>query len=210
MCFNLKVSLFTFIVGMLGSLLLIKYGNPKYKIENLVFGIFLMFISGIQLMDFLFWIDLYNKIGINHITTLIGPLYNVGHPVVLYLIKLLFCNHNNASNFTNVGMLILNALYVVYLGNMYKNFITQEKSLTTSTNKTNGHLEWKWLKYANPFYYTILLAINIFYLTDFKYSLFLFLITYLFLYLSYTYFSYSAGEIWCFFGVSIPLFMILF
>ena len=45
MCFNYKISLLTFIIGLLGSLALIKYGNPKYKNENYIFGIFLIFIA---------------------------------------------------------------------------------------------------------------------------------------------------------------------
>jgi hypothetical protein len=40
-------------------------------------------------MDFLFWIDLQNKLGINYIITLLGPLLNVGQPLILYVIKLL-------------------------------------------------------------------------------------------------------------------------
>jgi hypothetical protein len=73
MCFNYKVSLFTFIIGTVFSILLFKYGNKKYKLENKVSGIFLIFISLIQFMDFLFWIDIKNEYGINKITTIIGP-----------------------------------------------------------------------------------------------------------------------------------------
>ena len=65
MCFNYKVSLFTFAIGTIFSILLIKYGNKKYMLENKITGIFLIFISLIQFMDFLFWIDLKNTIGIN-------------------------------------------------------------------------------------------------------------------------------------------------
>jgi hypothetical protein len=78
MCFNYKVSLFTFSLGIVFSLLLIHYGNKKYILENTVSGTFLIFISFIQLMDFLFWIDLKNHLGINKITTILGPILNVG------------------------------------------------------------------------------------------------------------------------------------
>ena len=87
MCFNYKVSLFTFTLGTLFSILLINYGNKKYALENKVSGIFLIFISVIQLMDFLFWIDLKNKIGINKVTTILGPILNICQPTILYLIK---------------------------------------------------------------------------------------------------------------------------
>jgi len=76
MCFSSQISILTFTIGTVFSLLLIKYGNPIFKKENLASGIFLVFISMIQGMDFLFWIDLKNKLGINKITTIFGPILN--------------------------------------------------------------------------------------------------------------------------------------
>ena len=40
MCFNYKISLLTFIIGIISSLCLIIYGNKKYYKENIVTGIF--------------------------------------------------------------------------------------------------------------------------------------------------------------------------
>jgi hypothetical protein len=54
-----------------------------------------------------------------------------------------------------------------------------------------------------------MLAINIFYLSNFTYSLIAFLVTYFFLYLSIIYFSYRIGELWCFFGSFIPIIMFI-
>ena len=104
MCFNYKVSLFTFIIGVIFSLLLVKTGNR----ENLVTGIFMIFISFIQFMDFLFWIDINNTFGINKITTIVGPILNVCQPTILYLIKY-FYYKPDVFNF--VGL--LNLLYFI-------------------------------------------------------------------------------------------------
>ena len=204
MCFSAKASLITFLLGTTFSILLIKYGNPTYKSDNYVFGIMLLFISSIQLMDFTFWMDLKNTMGLNKLATLIGPLLNVGQPTIFYIIKLLYFKPDvlSAANF-NWQVMVLNALYALYLLAMYFRFITTEKQLTTSTS--HGHLDWPWLKYANPYFYLILFAVNIFYLTNFNYSLGMFIITYLFLYLSYKWFPYSIGELWCFFGSFIPV-----
>ena len=208
MCFNAKTSLFTFLIGMIGSILLIFYGNKKYKMDNIVFGIFLIFISLIQLMDFLFWIDIKNKLGINKLLTFIGPLLNIGQPLILYIIKLIYYKPNiyTYTNF-NLPVAILNFLYFIYLFSIYYQFIIKEKILITSTK--DGPLSWPWIKYYNPAFYLILFAINIFYLTNFNYSLLLFVITYLFLLLSMKYFYYSAGELWCFFGAFIPILMFI-
>ena len=65
MCFNYETSLFTFLVGTIFSIILMEYGNTEFMSENEVSGIFLVFISLIQLMDFLFWIDINNDYGIN-------------------------------------------------------------------------------------------------------------------------------------------------
>jgi hypothetical protein len=158
-------------------------------------------------MDFLFWIDLKNKLGINKITTIVGPILNVGQPIILYLIKYFYYKPNIfvLTNF-NLPVALINLLYFIYLIIFYYNFISSTKLITTVED---GHLKWPWLKHANSTFYLILFAINIFYLVDFKYSSLLFLITYLFFFLSVKYFYYRAGELWCFFGAFIPLFMFL-
>ena len=202
MCFSAKASLITFLLGTTFSILLIKYGNPTYKSDNYVFGIMLLFISSIQLMDFTFWMDLKNTMGLNKLATIIGPLLNVGQPTIMYIIKLLYFKPDvlSAVNF-NWQVMVLNASYALYLLYMYFRFITTEKQLITTTR--NGHLDWPWLKYTTS-YYNLIFAVNIFYLTDFNYSLGIFIITYFFLYLSYKWFPYSIGELWCFFGAFIP------
>ena len=202
MCFSAKTSLITFLLGTTFSILLIKYGNPTYKSDNYVFGIMLLFISAIQLMDFTFWMDLKNTMGLNKLATIIGPLLNVGQPTIMYIIKLLYFKPDvlSAVNF-NWQVMVLNASYALYLLYMYFRFITTEKQLITTTR--NGHLDWPWLKYTTS-YYNLIFAVNIFYLTNFNYSLGIFIITYFFLYLSYKWFPYSMGELWCFFGAFIP------
>ena len=208
MCFNYKVSILTFFIGIIGSILLIKNGNPKFMKENIICGIFLFFITGIQLMDFLFWIDLKNNFGINKITTIIGPLLNVGQPIILYIIKLIYYQPKNILSFKNYNLpvFILNFLYFIYLIITYIRFIKNE-SLVTGT--LNGHLSWPWIKYSNPWFYLVLLAINIFYLMNFYYSLLTFLTTYFFLILSSTFFYYNNAEMWCFFGILIPIIILI-
>jgi len=206
MCFSAKASILTFAVGVMGSILLMKYGNPKFQKENMVYGIFLLFISGIQFMDFLFWIDLKNKLGINKIATIIGPLFNIGQPFILYAIKLLYFQPKNifSMNNFNLPIFILNTFYLINLFIVYNHFLSTS-SLVTGTS--HGHLSWPWIKYANPWAYVVLLAVNIFYLTNFNYSFVVFLITYFFSILSVVFFSYNPGELWCFFGAFIPFLM---
>jgi hypothetical protein len=202
MCYSAKVSISTFLMGVGFSLLLIIYGNPKYTKENTVAGIFLIFVAGIQLMEFLFWIDLHNKIGINKIATVIGSLFNVGQPLLIYGIKVLYLRPVLQLDLVT----ILNILYFIYLIYFYVRFILQDV-LTTSVI-IDGHLRWPWLKYANPMFFLLMFSINLFYLTDFGHSFTLFSVTALFLLFTKIYFPYNAAELWCFVSSSVPVIMI--
>jgi len=205
MCFNYKVSLLTFTVGTIFSILLMNCGNPIYRTENKATGLTLIFISLIQFMDFLFWIDIDNKIGINKLTTIAGPILNVCQPTIVYLIKLFYYKPNVLSlqNY-NLPIAVLNIAYFIYFITVYVRFLLNDK-LVTSTQ--DGHLKWPWLKYTNPYPYLVLFGINIFYLFNFTYGVVLFSIIYFFLYISRKYFKYSAGELWCFFGAFVPAIM---
>ena len=198
MCFSARSSFATFLIGFIFSIMLIQYGNPVYVRENTSFGIFFIFISLIQLMDFGFWMDLRNYLGINRLLTIIGPILNAGQPIILYLVKLAVSKPATY----NIPILTMNLAYGAYLTCAYYRFITGEKTLITTTK--NGHLEWRWLNYIYPIFYLIPFAVNAFYLTDFSYSLFVFLITAFFMVMSVRYFPYRVGEMWCFFGAFIP------
>ena len=206
MCFSANSSLLTFTLGTVFSIILINFGNPKYKLENTTFGIFFIFISAIQFMDFLFWIDLKNKIGFNKVMSIIGPLLNAGQPTILYVIKSLLSKPHILLSYFDLSIFILNIVYFFILIKKYIIYITKNKLIT---NTKYGHLNWPWLNYFNPNYYLILFGINIFYLTNFTYSLLVFLIVFFLLFLSIKYFNKSIEEIWCFFGAFIPIFILL-
>jgi hypothetical protein len=197
MCFSAKASLGAFIVGLVGSILLYSLGGRT----NISFGVFFIFISLIQLMDFAIWCDLGNKIGLNRAATLIGPLLNVGQPLIMFIIKRIVYQK---SGFDIIALLtaLLNAGYAVYLVRIYYLFV-KGGELTTKVDK--GHLKWPWLEYADPIAYLIMFIINALYLTEPRFSLLVTFITGLFLFFSRSYFAYHSGELWCYFGAFIPL-----
>ena len=199
MCFNASSSLITFIIGIIGSFTLMKYGNRKFKNENIVFGIFFIFIAFIQLMDFCFWIDLKNKLKLNHFVTLIGPLLNVGQPLILYIIKYIYFKPEIDLTKMNINTLyaFLNIGYFIYLLNIYNNFLQKSKLITGTSH---GHLLWPWIPFTNPYFYCITLSLNLFYLTNLNYSLMGFIVLFVGLMLSILLFHYNVGELWCFFG----------
>lgn len=159
-------------------------------------------------MDFFLWIDIENKIGLNKIVTILGPILNICSPLFLYLIKYIYYKPNilSMTNY-NLPVALINLVYFLFFIKAYKEFLNKSELVTKSDN---GHLKWPWIKYSYPIFYIILLAINIFYLYDLKFASLLFVITYAFLLISYNYFNYNAGELWCFFGSFIPFFIFLF
>ena len=123
----------------------------------------------------------------------------------MYIIKYIFYKPDFKS-ITDIVVASANLSYFLYFIVIYINYLSNEKLMTTIEH---GHLKWPWIKYATPEFYLVLFAINIFYLFNLKYALFLFMITYFFLYLNRKYFYYNTGELWCFFGTFIPLIMYL-
>lgn len=202
MCYNRNVSLIAFSMSMVFSGFLIIYGNPAFRAENLIAGLFLMFVAGIQFMEFLFWIDLHNKIGINKLTTIIGSLFNIGQPILIYIIKILVLRPTFHFDYVT----ILNLIYLVHLLYVYSRFLYNGPLTTSSIS--NGHLSWPWLKYANREFFLLMFAINIFYLTDFAYSMAMFSIVYAILALAIVFFPKNAAEFWCFMSASVPAIMI--
>lgn len=192
MCFSAKASLGAFIIGFVGSLLLASLGGRT----NISFGVFFIFISLIQLMDFAIWSDLGNKIGINRLSTTIGPLLNVGQPLIMFIIKRIVFNKQGFDIVT-----LLNIGYSAYLARIYYLFI---KGGELTTKVEQGHLKWGWLKHTNGLVYLIMFVINAMYLSDPRFSLLVTIITAFFLFLSHSYFAYHVGEIWCYFGAFIP------
>ena len=201
MCFNEPVSLGTFLLGLLFSIILMLYGNPKYKKENIVFGIMFIFISIVQLMEYFLWIDINNKYGINYLITLISPLIVIIQPFILYVIKFIYFNPELLTT-TNLPLFIVN---IVYFGIFLINYITNFINKKLITKVENGHLNWPIKYLMGPTFYLILLLINMFYLTDMKYSFIVAFFTYLFSILSYNYFGYHIIEMWCFFSAFLPL-----
>lgn len=202
MCYNSTISLIAFSMSMMFSIFLIIYGNPVFRAENMVTGVFLMFVAGIQFMEFLFWIDLHNKIGINKVATIIGSLFNIGQPILIYIIKILVLRPILHLDFVT----ILNLVYLVHLLYVYLRYLN--KGTLTTTSLSNGHLRWPWLKYANREFFLLMFAINIFYLTDFTYSMVMFSIVYAILALVMVFFPENVAEFWCFMSASVPAIML--
>lgn len=200
MCFSKKSSLLTFIIGVIGSLLLIFYGNKKYVKENLIAGLFFIFVSFMQFFDYLMWSDIDNKDGINHYSTLLAPLFNHTQPTVLFILCESIYKKYNIINF------LLNFIYFIYVIVKYIQFISKNNLVTS---KKYGHLYWKWKNDFNYFFYFFILTINIFVYIRSFYAIIFFLLGLFTLLSALKYFYNNTPELWCYFASFVSFIMLI-
>jgi hypothetical protein len=164
MCVNAEVSLLSFIIGVISSVCLIYYGNKKFAKENLSIGIFFIYVSVIQLLEYFIWIDLDNKKGLNKIISIIFPVIIFSQPFIFYIIK----SHIFNKNILWINLLII---FYIFIGIFkYKSYLENE---TLITNVKNKYLFWKWNKYNIIYLYEIIFIISVFIYSNLYYSLLL-------------------------------------
>lgn len=204
MCFSERASILSFFFGMIGSLLLISLGG----VNNKIIGYYFIYISFMQIIDFLLWrhqkCDDYNRM-----ISLLGMLLNHSQPIILGMIILLFNPiHQN----------IILSLMLVYLCAVIPYslpFVTNKKLQCTLKGQEN-HLLWNWnlMKYKKimySIYLFVVCGLFIYGLTNFKigsFVAFIAIITYvssLFLYA-----QKYVGTIWCYYAVFLPIISYLF
>jgi hypothetical protein len=86
MCFSKALSMKSFIFGMVGSIMLMLFGNMKYKQSNYVIGLMFIFVSFMQLIEYMIWSDMECNKGLNIFASYIGPLFNHLQPVLLFIL----------------------------------------------------------------------------------------------------------------------------
>lgn len=204
MCFSATSSGYNFVIGLIGSYLLAKYGNKKYKDENLIYGYFIAYVTFMQLFDLIFWLNQDPKSKINSIFTYIAAAFIYTQPSMLYLLKVIIKKpkfDNNLDRF----YLIANIIYVFVILSYYNSFIKDKPIITL---KKGNHLKWKWTDKVN-FMYFLLFILNIFYLSNIKYSIIIFIFTFGSLLITYKLFNNYVGEIWCYLAALAPIFILI-
>ena len=197
MCINAPVSITSFLVGVTSSLVLIYYGAPKFHLENMITGIFYIYISFMQLVEFFMWIDLDGKLGLNRIATIIAPIYVMLQPIVLYVLKAFITGRQN---------MLYNIAAITYTANevfLYTEFIRDTKILLTRPK--DGVLLWKW---NSPNYsYFIMFAWAILLFFPLSYALMILIFGILSLWLSIYAYKSDFPTIWCLMNAYIPMFI---
>jgi len=198
MCISAETSITTFAVSLIGSMSLIYYGNPKYKKENLIVGLFFMYVVLMQLLEYTMWIDLDNKRGWNRIASIVSPIFIILQPLFLLILKIII------HGFENIRVIGLNIAYLVYELYSMIPYYYKEKMIT---EERDGHLDWKWNKYFSRFF-GVIMTINIFASSPFFYALLFFISGFSMFLFSYKLSLISHNSLWCWIVGFIPLIML--
>ena len=202
MCYTKEASIKAFLVGIFSSLLLITFGKEKHKKINLAIGLFFIFVSFMQLLDYLIWIDLDCKKGTNKLAGYLGYLFNYFQPIVMLLLIIYIGNIND-----NIPKYIKNCniIYVIIILVIYIKFIFSNK--ICSKNK-NGRVSWSWYINILPILYLIILGINYSYIAKNKMIVISFIISLVFFLISKFNYKNHIGEFWCYFVNSAPVILL--
>jgi hypothetical protein len=152
MCFTKNVSLTTYLTGCILSLFLFRIPNAFYK----VIGLFFLFVSHMQLVDFLLW-SRQKCDAIHRSISVFGMIIHIAQPVIISLLVLYY-----STTLTDTNRKLIYATLVVYIiaaivyGRQYVPVLQ-----CTTPRKGIQHLIWNWthLGHNNLFFFFYLLCI---------------------------------------------------
>jgi hypothetical protein len=203
MCFSPEVSLGTFLIGIIGSILCFSLGTPTDKLVGLFFG----FVSSMQGIEFALWENQNCNI-INKFFSILGMILNHIQPIVLGILILLL--NNDLSTMTKQIIILSLVIYAIIITAYSLQFIKDEDGCTLK-NEYN-YLEWDWnyMKYKTLVYMLFLfMLIFLFYVgtPDKKSGILLSCLSLISYFISY--FIYKdqkvVGALWCIFASFIPI-----
>ena len=200
MCYDKQTSITTYIVGSLASIYLILSQNNSYKIA----GSFFLFVSQMQLIEYLIWKHKVKCDEYNIKVSNIGSILNHLQPIILYLCIRLFNKDLSKNNIQimNIllGIYILSAL--IYSKDVYP--------LDCTTLDNENHLYWKWNHKNNNISFYLLFLVILVLLSYYGFNkpyniIFACIIIGTYLLSLYKYKNTKAvGAIWCWFAAIIP------
>ena len=201
MCYSSKLSLMSFIFGIITSFALIIYGNQENINTNKAIGYYLLFVSFMQFIDYLAWIDIKCISGLNQIAAYLGAFINNIQPIVMFILVSYYLKSKNIIPYKL--LLIANISYLIYF--IYKYYIYISNNNLCLQPNADGHLVWNW---RYNFYYNFYFALifiniinyynNINLIISLGFSFFL-------LFISKNKFNKNVGELWCLMVTGIPL-----
>ena len=202
MCYNKNISIYTYIIGLVSSYLLLTSNKKSLKI----LGCFFIIVIQMQLVEYFLWSN--NKCNSKNITiSNIGAFLNFIQPIILY-IAILYYNKditNDRKNILHITIFLYILSVFIYSLNLFP------IGCSSVTEISAPYLQWGWAYKKYPNFITIMFPIAfvilMYYGLDKTYNLYLsliFLISFLISYIIYKK-QRSFGTIWCWFAAFIPI-----
>ncbi len=209
MCFSAEVSLLTFTIGTVFSILIFQFKEPSYKI----FAGYLFYVSLMQLIEFLLWThqvcDDYNRK-----TSIAGMFLSHLQPIILAILMVSFYKQ---SNNMKLYILVISILYLIFIIPYSMKFLKDE-NIQCTLKERNPHLIWNWTVNNNNetiiayiFYFISVTTLLLFGIPDKKLAILFTVLHTLTLITSYIFYARPYfGSIWCFYGALAPPFIFLY
>ena len=207
MCYNKDISIYTYIIGLVSSFLLLRNENKNLKIV----GSFFIVVIQMQLVEYFLWTNTKCNIKNRTIST-IGALLNVIQPILLYL-AIYYYNKDITNENKNI-MTITIIIYVLALLLYSLNLFPIGCSIVTEVSAP--YLQWGWFYKKYPNFITIMfpltLIILMYFGLDKPYNLYLSFIIMLSFIVSFIIYrkQRTFGTLWCWFAVFIPISVVLY
>ena len=150
MCYSKEVSIITYGIGTVTSIMLYKRNNISLKINGILF----LFVTQMQLIDYFIWKNnKCNKFNLD--VSHIGTILNHFQPVILY-IAIKYFN----KKLDDKRKIILDAVFVIYLASLlhYSKGI-YPLACTEVTPESDPYLKWDWNYKKNASFYLIFMAV---------------------------------------------------
>jgi len=206
MCINANISIATFAISVLSSIILIKYGLKKYEKENKVAGLFFIYISLMQIFEYFIWTDINDLyFNGNSIASQISALFIFTQPIILYFIKLFVYNPPTI----NWQYAFIESIFFIYVLFCYTKYQTTQQQKSCFPDKTTGLLNWSWINYMDYIIYFSVFVFSIFIYVDFRYAIISSLWLFSVLDLGYFITPKKYGALFCFTAGFSPLLFLL-
>ena len=203
MCYTKELSISSFLVGLVCSIFLIKFGNPEYASFNNAIGFFYIFISVIQFLEYCMWADIKCQTGLNKMSSTLMPFMIYSQPIIYGLLLNRILPKSDSVNIINNKFLIFfNFLYVLLFAYYYK------YSACTQINDEN-HLSWQSKSFLLNISYNVLLIINSLNYIHHPLIQINLIWSYGLLLFSSMNTKKNLGELWCFTSTATPLLILL-
>ena len=158
MCYSKKLSLISFLFGVIASFSLGYFGKKESYQTNKMIALFFLFVSLMQLVEYFLWSDVNCSNGLNKFGAILGPILNHLQPIIMLVFATYYLKSTNV--ISNSSLVHINTIYLVYVLYKYYIYISNKDNLCIKTNKCN-HLDWTWKKDFNYIFYFVISFINV-------------------------------------------------